>query len=149
MGDSSLASAVAQVESAGFPYAMRFEMGLFEAGYGAGKPEISVIMGAHKCNMVTARTIYCTSYGLFQIMGFNLYGPLGWTNAVAPFMFDPEQQLAMFNKFCSLNGVDPQTFDWSDAAVEDFARKYNGPGNVADYSAKLKAAYANLPKGET
>jgi hypothetical protein len=145
--NNALAKVIAQVESGGFPYAMRFESGLF------GNPDrwaTPAILGAaqkaNHCNLTTARMIAYTSYGLFQIMGFNCYGMLGLTIPVATFLWDTEQQLAAFTAFCQHNGVNPATFDFSDeAALEHFARAYNGPGDIPNYVQKMKAAYAALP----
>lgn len=145
-----LAKVIATVESGPFPYAMRFEWPMYNkiaAAGGADHNTIAAIMAANHCTPQTAEVIYCISFGLFQIMGFNLYGPLGLTIAIAPFMFDTEQQFNAFKKFVRLNGFDPDNFDFTDEAlIERFARSYNGSGDVANYSAKMKAAFAQLPK---
>lgn len=145
--NDTLAKVIAQVESGGFPYALRFE----SRTYGQGSPYFTTAgleaaeQGNH-CNAVTGRAICSTSYGLFQIMGFNLYGMLGWKQSVATFLFDSEQQLASFTLFCTKNSINPGSFDFTDeAALEHFARVYNGPGDVPNYVAKMKAAYAALP----
>jgi N-acetylmuramidase-like protein/putative peptidoglycan binding protein len=80
------------------------------------------------------------SWGRFQIMGNN-YAAAGFANAEALVnaMCDREAaHLGAFIGFCRKNGlVDAlQDHDWP-----TFARKYNGPGQVAHYAALLGAAY--------
>jgi hypothetical protein len=80
------------------------------------------------------------SWGRFQIMGNN-YAAAGFANAetLVNAMCDREAaHLGAFIAFCRKNGlVDAlQHHDWP-----TFARKYNGPGQVAHYAALLKAAY--------
>jgi hypothetical protein len=80
------------------------------------------------------------SWGRFQIMGNN-YAAAGFANAEALVnaMCDREAaHLGAFIGFCRKNGlVDAlQDQDWA-----TFARKYNGPGQVAHYAALLGAAY--------
>lgn len=145
--NNTLAKVIAQVESGGFPYALRFEDALFERmKMSPPTSEGPAIRAANHCNYATGVMIHCTSYGLFQIMGFNLYGMLGWKQSVATFLWDAEQQLSSFADFCAHNGINPATFDFTDeTALEHFAKIYNGPGAIADYVAKMKAAYAALP----
>jgi hypothetical protein len=143
----TLSKVIATIESGPFPYAMRFENSLWDHPAQMPSASIRPAMVANRCNAVTAQMICATSWGLFQIMGFNLYGSLGLTIAVGPYLFDTEQQVFAFNKFVRLNGFDAANFDFTDEAlIERFARSYNGPGDVANYAAKMKAAYAALPK---
>lgn len=141
----TLARVIATVESGPFPYAMRFE----PVVYARSSPQAAVAaaMKANRCNKVTAQVILATSWGLFQIMGFNLYGPLGLTISIGPYLFDSETQFDTFGKFVRLNGFDPDNFDFTDdATLQRFATSYNGPGDVPDYVAKMKAAFNALPK---
>jgi len=141
----TLARVIATVESGPFPYAMRFENSLWDHPAQMPSASIRPAMVANRCNAVTAQMICATSWGLFQIMGFNLYGSLGLTIAIGPFLFDTEQQFNAFNKFVRLNGFDAANFDFTDEAlVERFSRSYNGPGDVANYSQKMLRAYRNL-----
>ena len=142
---NKLAAVVSQVESAGFPYAQRYEPGVF-AGFAIAPAAISAAATGNHCSAVTARVLCSISFGLFQIMGFNLYGFLGWKQSVATFLYDTEQQLSTFADFCQHSGVNPATFDFTDEAqLEHFARVYNGPGDIPNYVSKMKAALAALP----
>jgi hypothetical protein len=141
----TLAKVIATVESGPFQYAVRFESGMFAGKVGPLSAAETACMKANRCSSITARMICCTSWGLFQIMGFNLYGPLALQIPVGSFMFDTETQFDTFRKFVTLNGFDPENFDCTDEAlIERFARSYNGPGDVANYAAKMKAAFASL-----
>lgn len=139
-----LAKAVSRVESSGFPYAVRFESGMFANKVGNASPAEFACMRWNKCNVITARMLCCTSWGLFQIMGFNLYDTLKLEVPIGSFLFDPETQERAFEDFVKLGGFDPRNFDPSDDNLRTFARYYNGPGAVDDYSAELKAAFASL-----
>ena len=146
----TLAKVIATVESGPFPFAVRFEPTVYTAryGYSAGRPDEAAAMKANRCNLLTARMICSTSWGLFQLMGFNLYSPaIALPISVIAFGFDSETQFDTFKKFVRLNGFDPDNFDFTDETlIERFARSYNGPGDVANYAAKMKAAYSQLPK---
>lgn len=143
----TLARVIATVESGPFPYAMRFEPALWERPAIMPAQSIRPAQVANKCSAATAQMICATSWGLFQIMGFNLYGSLGIGIAIGPYLFDAEQQFNAFTRFVTLNGFDPANFDFSnDTLIHAFARSYNGPGDVEAYAAKMKAAFAALPK---
>jgi hypothetical protein len=80
------------------------------------------------------------SWGLPQVMGFH-YERVGFENVYAfkHWMEDGEpQQLEVFLRFLRTGGLidDLQRRDWW-----NFARIYNGTGQVALYSARLAAAY--------
>lgn len=137
-----LEMAVMQVESSGFTGAIRFEDGLYREGNFNG-PTVKAIQQINRCSPFTAEAIYCTSYGLFQIMGETLYSTLGYQQPVASFWIDSEQQITQFRCLCERGGFDWQNFDPTDDNLRAFARYYNGPGAVDDYSAKLRAAFAS------
>src|SRR5574337_403618 len=71
----SLAEVIARVESNDDSRALRFEPGVFSNSLAARHEILERIMLANACNRNTARMIYATSWGRFQIMGFNLYAP--------------------------------------------------------------------------
>lgn len=143
----TLARVIATVESGPFPYAVRFEPSLWEHPARMPAASFRAAQIANRCSAATAQMICATSWGLFQIMGFNLYGSLKLPIAIGPYLFDTEQQFNAFKRFVTLNGFDPDNFDFSDdGLIERFARSYNGPGDVPNYVAKMKAAYAALPK---
>lgn len=85
------------------------------------------------------------SWGMFQIMGMN-HKVCGY-NTVQEFVQaiskDENMQLQAFTQFVIGNGLATalQRHDWV-----KFTTRYNGPGQVAMYSAKLAAAYAKLKK---
>lgn len=81
------------------------------------------------------------SFGLFQIMGFN-YEACGFDDiddfAIA--MHESEREhLMAFCKFIKFNGIDDEL---RDGDYEAFVRRYNGPGQVKRYSAKLRERVA-------
>lgn len=81
------------------------------------------------------------SYGLFQLMGFN-YAACGFATVsdfVAAMALSEREHLMAFVSFVLANHLAPALRDHDWAA---FAGRYNGPGQVPVYSAKLAAAYA-------
>jgi hypothetical protein len=80
-----------------------------------------------------------TSYGLPQLMGFNwpVTRHPGVRDMVLAFQRSCEEQVAGFFGFVEKNNLIPfiKQQDW-----RAFTRRYNGPGNVEDYSGKLVRA---------
>ena len=91
--------------------------------------------------------ILSTSYGMFQIMGFN-HGPCGFTSGadmVNAFATGESSQLDAFVEFIKVRGLADELRDlrWL-----DFALAYNGPSARANnYHHKMAAAYDELTKG--
>lgn len=81
------------------------------------------------------------SWGKFQIMGSNwkLAGCTDIEAFVAAMCWSEEYQLAAFIAFIQETNLVTalQDLDWN-----TFAKHYNGPGNVSDYSYKMVQAYA-------
>lgn len=86
-----------------------------------------------------------TSFGLFQVMGFN-YAECGF-KTVQQFLNamckSENSQLAIFTQFIINRGLADELRDlrWA-----DFARLYNGPGQVPYYADKMSKAYVKLKK---
>lgn len=143
-----LENVIARVESSDRPYAIRFEPGLWKntpSWVGGTTPAIA---HANGCTGDTALAIACTSYGLFQLLGATLYGDLSFPNPISFFHYDAEQQVTQFRALVKRWGFDWQNFDFSDMGlIQKFSARYNGPGNVADYSSKIVGTYMQLQQG--
>jgi hypothetical protein len=126
---------IARAESNNNPWAMRFEPHVMKRM----KPNgiVQHIKGIHGCSRATAEMIYSTSWGLYQIMGFNLYGKLGLELPIWQFLEAPEKQHKAFEQFCKAESI------WRESDIPanaelfllEFACTYNGP--------HLPVAYAN------
>lgn len=90
--------------------------------------------------------IVSTSWGLYQLLGVNIYSPA--VNVLVPigkFLYDQEEQTRAFNAFTQKRGINFSTellannFQYR----ADFARAYNGPATT-DYAEKLLAAIKKL-----
>lgn len=147
-----LSDVIAEVESGGDPLAERFEGEIWYAWYDGRRADIDriwpVIQKIHNCSKLTAAAIACTSYGKFQIMGFNLYGFIGVTAHHVRYQNDegPGWQSATFQTFLISRGIN-YTLDEirSDAAKRAlFIDRYNGPADTADYWASMQRAIARL-----
>ena len=141
----TIAQIIAQVESASRPFEMRFEPSVY-----ARSKTLSIvdtIIQANDCDKATAEIFYAMSFGLYQIMGYNLYDPADkfrLRTPIATYMNDAKAQLAAFDAFTAGHdsGWDGERFD--NAKGMEFARFYTGPGNVAGYFNDMKAAAQKL-----
>ncbi len=145
----TLAQAIAQVESSGNPHAQRFESTAWAAQIASPgatwmQPAIGAITAIHACSHETAVQIACTSYGLYQEMGFNLWNPTGFTyhGDNVDFCSSPAAQGAAFQDFCSRNGIawSAEELLGDPTKLLAFATAYNGPGNPQAYAARVRAA---------
>jgi hypothetical protein len=152
----SLCDVVAVVESNRFNGAIRFEPGL----YGQTVPDrikppqiavLTAIRRANFCSFDTARMIFSTSFGRFQLLGETLYGePINLRAPISAFWASEAMQLAAFNAFVAAHGIDCTINELltDPTYSERFATAYNGPGNVADYAGRLIST-AKLLNGQT
>lgn len=141
-----LAKVIALVESNNNQFAQRFE----RLHLGATNPgTIARIIKAHdnKISMATADVYAAMSHGLFQLMGFQLYGPvLKYTKPLWTFLNSRDEQLAALQLYLTADNLQTLTAeDLKQQATRDhFALCYNGPGNVAAYSVRLLSAVGAL-----
>ncbi len=136
-----LMKVIGQIESSNFRFAMRFEPAIHEqVSTGARGNDnfidniIQKIMAYNYCDEITAEVIYSTSYGLYQIMGFNLYSDLNIAASVGYYMASAGIQQTTFEQFLDLNGIN---FTLSEMLadkekLDKFALTYNGSLAYAD-----------------
>ena len=134
-----LSEVVAQVESSNNLLSMRYEP--------AWTPQHDQSAAAYASggwiDEVTAAMICKTSWGKYQIMGDNLYGPLEYTDTLVDFLNSPIRQLRYFQAFLRSIGFQDVDFgSMTPAQVEAFGAAYNGNGPV--YAASLNKAFAEL-----
>jgi len=143
-----LAAVVAQVESGGDLHAIRFEPAVYQRTSHGPLATLINIKTMNRCSDGTAAMIYSTSWGRFQVMGFNLYGPLGLMRGVVDYLNDADLQAQSFQRFCEFNRCQLAPADLDNVGrLSAFAALYNGPGNVADYVSRLIAARDRLRAG--
>ncbi len=141
-----LSQVVAEVESHDNGATLRFEKASFEAN-GCKSDIIRAIVARNfYCSPETAGMIYWTSWGTYQLMGFNLYGPvIDYPASVFSFWTSRVQHEIQFQAFIKSGGYDNDDFStWSADRVNAFARFYNGPGNVDVYAGRLLDAFNKL-----
>lgn len=142
----SLADAVMQIESAGDWRAERFEPAVYGRSLTSDQLKIrQAIKAIHRCSDATATVIYATSYGWFQLMGFNLWGRIGIRCHKADFIQNQALQRRAFEQYARDAGIWFEPASCADEVelhtrCQLFALRYNGPGNVDDYAGRLKAA---------
>lgn len=130
----TLGDVIAWVESRNDCSALRFEPTTWEKlSEGRNRNELAILAltRAHNaCSHGTADMIYSTSWGKYQIMGFNLYGPeCALQTGVMAFCVDDAAQDAAFAKLIAamrLSDMTPPTLADSPDARAHFARVWNG-----------------------
>ena len=119
---------ISTIESAGNNWAMRFEPAVYQRMQdGAFEWEVARTKRANKCSLNTAQMIAATSWGQFQIMGFNLYGFLAYENTAGYFLTDETAQRQTFQDFITHKGIAFTPAQLADKETrEKFALRYNG-----------------------
>ena len=137
---TTLSQLIAQVESSGNPFAVRFE-----PHYSCNVESALKMQKLAACNFDTADVLCACSWGLFQIMGDNLIA-LGLKTSPIEYCGDKIAQLDMFNAYCVQNRCNYSLDEIiTDAGKRiDFARKYNGPGAVNSYAQALLNTYRDF-----
>lgn len=139
---TNLADLIAQVESAGDPYAIRYE-----PNWTFTTPAtLAAAVRVHRCSTETARVLLSCSWGLYQVMGsviYDLSAPGTEPNLLKDFVSDTTLQTRYFERF---NSVFCGTATLADIVHETetglhFCERYNGdgPAYMARCQAVLKA----------
>ena len=144
---TDLATVIALVESNNNPKRFRFEPATYTQWVSAGGTPArialqEVISRVHDCSISTARMIACTSWGRFQILGENLYGPCKCVNDVFTYVTSPALEAAAFDAFLAWRKIDFTLDDLVNDEVKrhGFIAMYNGPGDLVGYWARMQAA---------
>ena len=134
----TLADLIAQAESSCNQYALRFEK-----AYIPQDQNIETMSIINKCSKITAEILCKMSFGLFQIMGNNLIS-LGLSSNVFVYCNSIAAQEQMFSRYCIRNNCEYTLDDVinDESKRLDFARKYNGPGNVEAYAQRIIDIYS-------
>ena len=136
------------IESSHNPDAIRFEPSVYDhltKGPGLNNPAkkeiVETIIKVHGCSLETACMIFSTSFGLFQIMGENIYSVCDYKRSIGWFFSDNEAQEECFLAFLkSIGFPDGPDFDDSNNLAK-YALHYNGPGDIQAYCKKLLETY--------
>ena len=153
MFELTMAAVISQNESSGYLACAKFERATFErmcaGGLGWTDAAQRAIAKLHNCDITTARALACTSWGLYQIMGFNLWDAsvCDWTLDLGTFLRDAGAQTAAFERFLvatSISDITVSDLETDPEKRERFIAKYNGPGDVANYWALTQRSIAYL-----
>lgn len=138
----TLGDVVAQAESSGNQYALRFE-----PDHNPYDNKIASMATLCKCSRVTAKVLCQMSFGLFQIMGDNLVD-LGLSTNVFLYCDSIARQNEMFIRYCIRNNCEYTVDDILNDETKrlDFAKKYNGPGQPDVYAKYLLDTYSAMVK---
>ncbi len=130
---------IKQIESSNNKLAVRFEPHFYQRlkEQEFNDRAIQRIKELHKCNTDTAYMIASTSWGYFQIMGYNLYFYGLTDKTVFEFLFDEIEQEQAFEKFTQLKKINFSIEDLKSdpEKIRKFAKYYNG--DVEGYSRKI------------
>lgn len=152
MDSFTLADVIEQNESGGIAGSIKFEPKTFQSFQSAGlswaRGSFPRIERLHNCDQVTAEMIAATSWGLYQIMGFNLYdeGTCNLQVDVGAYLASRELQAGALADFLRVQRIDftVQEIEGDLARRLQFIRAYNGPGDVAGYWALTQRSIAFL-----
>ncbi len=143
---TDLASIIRSIESGGNQNAIRFELAAFRDW--AWVISMDRIRGKHGCSKDTARMIACTSWGLYQMMGANIFDPRFPKDPLTPvdpddvitFVNDPHMQDTLFYAFLRAHSINFTLEDLlnDDMKMTTFVTRWNGPGNVTGYSELIR-----------
>lgn len=130
---------IKQIESSNNLQAVRFEP-LFYQKLKEKKindKAIQKIKQLHKCNTNTAYMIAAVSWGLYQIMGYNLYFYDLTEKTVFEYLFDEAEQEKSFEKFTQIKNINftIEELKTDHEKIRKFAKYYNG--NIEGYSRKI------------
>lgn len=133
---TNISQLIAQVESNGNINALRFEPA-YHPDPRAFLPARTALPGM---SFQTYETILATSWGLYQIMGDNLY-LLGLKVPILEYWKDPDLQAVYFNRFCVGRNISYSLDEVlnDDKKRQDFAHHYNG--NTIGYSTRMLKVY--------
>jgi hypothetical protein len=143
MIDEKVMRAIAQIESNDNQYALRFEPHVYSRN--KKQPILDNIIKLNRCSHDTAKMIYSTSWGCWQLMGFNIYANNTGVR-IGEFIASRGIQENYARAFLKNMNADA----WDVASLltvegsQDFARHYNGPGDVINYGSKLRNALKAL-----
>lgn len=130
-----LSSVIGWIESRNDPFALRFEPKVFAGSRFVDYALLQVIQQCNDCSEDTARVIASTSWGAYQVMGFNLYNsPFNFRGKIAAFFCDAIKQLQIFNDYVDAKNIAYTVSDLASSSLkrEHFGLLYNGSTNYAD-----------------
>lgn len=138
----SLATLISHVESDGHINALRYE-----PDYIPRSDIIELVKTFNRCTEHTARVICQMSWGQFQFMGSTLYG-LGYHDFIGVFLDSQSLQIKYFNQYVQSHAIDYDVdlMMTHEDLIRNFAKKYNGPGNIEAYVIRMKKVYEGLIK---
>ncbi len=136
MDNPTITDVIAFIESKNNRGAIRFEPATYNKwGSDAAKANkvanaiLARIQIANNCSVHTAAMIYSSSWGAYQLMGFNVYAEPEFIMPVAEFLSCETVQKASVSAFlvrCSIGNVTPKQLAASQSLRLKFAMKYNG-----------------------
>lgn len=146
---STIADVIAIVESSNNQKAIRFEPLTYNNNVNKVNNIITIIQNANKCSLGTARMIYCSSFGKYQIMGFNLYNPASCALGIniVDYLNSSSLQDSTFYSFLKSAHLDPNIYTPQAMANNpnlqvQFGNVYNGNGTA--YAVGIKNALHQL-----
>ena len=139
----NLQQAIAIVESSNNSHAMRFEPGVFGSLTPTQLTPIALACGY--MSQPTKEMVGATSWGLYQLMGFNIWGVCGYQSDLVAFLTHAADQDACLHTFVDSLGdgfsalLDQEVSQIPLPTLQAFGDRYNGNG-AAYAQALIRAA---------
>lgn len=151
MTDPVLISVIEQTESARRTNAVRFEPLTYQHIGTLYSRSLHNCVVANRCSEDTAKMICSTSWGAFQLMGFNIYADNApcLDMSIVTFANNFACQQSAIEYFLTSIGQKDVTWEQmklSEQVRNSFISKYNGPGAIDAYWFRMvsSAKYLNL-----
>ncbi len=130
---------IAHVESGNYLQAIRFEPTLFRS-WSRRQVAVKRIREIHRCSRKTSLMIATTSFGKYQILGYNIWEVLGFDLHLCLFLSSEHFQDMYFKKFIQLISGDTYYLDFVKDIIKEleFLNNIRLFKNVSNLNQKLK-----------
>ena len=135
-----LKEVIAHVESNNNLFALRYEESYFIKAEKKGNEKVlNLIQAFNRCSKDTAKVIFATSFGLYQILGANLYSICDLKYSIGEYLcYKDLQDTALFN-FCKRRDIDLEKVENELKLISEKAIEYEKLKiNELDYFEKVK-----------
>ncbi|MGC9115968.1 MAG: hypothetical protein ACP5HH_08285 [Fervidicoccaceae archaeon] len=136
----TLKEVIAYVESNNNPFALRYEESYFIKAEKKGNEKIlNLIQAFNRCSKDTAKVIFATSFGLYQILGVNLYSICELKYSIGEFLCYKDLQDTAFFTFCKRRDIDIEKVENELRLISEKTKELERlKTNELDYFEKVK-----------
>ncbi|MGC9001298.1 hypothetical protein [Caldisericum sp.] len=136
----SFKEVIAYVESNNNQFAIRYEESYFIKAEKKGNEKIlNLIQAFNRCSKDTAKIIFATSFGLYQILGVNLYSICDLKYSIGEYLCNKDLQDTAFFNFCKRRDIDLEKVENELKSISEKVIEFERlKTNELDYFEKIK-----------